>query len=213
MERLIRGYRDFRKRRWPAERERYIELSRKGQKPEYLIIACSDSRSDPATIFDAHPGEFFVVRMIAAIVPPYEEKVGFFGTRSAIAYGVMALNVRNIVVMGHAQCGGVAAALDPQSANGIPFVKEWVSLLNPVVEGAVCEPHGSDPCPNVERETVKLSVRRLLDYPFIAERVGAGTLKVDGARFGIADGVLEVLDQKTGAFEPVKPRSFFSFGR
>jgi carbonic anhydrase len=208
MERLIKGYRDFRKKRWPAERANYLELAEKGQKPEYLIIACSDSRSDPATIFNGRPGEFFIVRNVAAIVPPYEVEHGFFGTRAAIAYAVMALKVRNVVVMGHAQCGGVAAAMDPKAAEGVPYVREWVELLNPVVKNAVCEKDGLDLCPNVERDTVKLSVKRLLDYPFITERVKAGTLRVDGARFSIADGVLEVLNQKTGKFSPIERRLF-----
>lgn len=207
MERLIRGYREFRKKRWPQERANYLELADKGQKPEYLLIACSDSRSDPATIFNARPGEFFVVRNVAAAVPPHSADHGLFGTRAAIAYAVIALKVRNIVVMGHAQCGGVAAALNPETAAGIPFVNEWVSLLAPAVDKVRAHTHGDDEATNAERETVKLSVSRLLAYPFIAERMAAGTLKVDGARFGIADGILELLDQKTGEFEPVKVRN------
>src|SRR5262249_23068551 len=125
---------------------------------------------------------------------------GYYSSRAAIAYAVLALNVRNILVMGHAKCGGVAAALNPASAHGIPFVSEWVSLMKPAVESAVCEADGLDPCPNVERNTVKLSVERLMGYPFIAERVKAGKLAIDGARFNIATGVLEVLDKKTGRF-------------
>lgn len=209
MERLIAGYQEFRKNRWLEERKRYEETAAKGQKPEYLIIACSDSRSDPATIFGARPGEFFVVRNIAALVPPHDATNGLFGTRSAIAYAVLALKVRNIVVMGHAQCGGVAAAIDPQSASGIPYVNDWVALAQPAVERAHAHPHDHGST-SVERETVKLSVERLLQYPFIEERVKAGTLQVNGTRFGIADGILELLDQKTGQFAPVKPkRSWF----
>lgn len=207
MKRLIEGYKEFRKRRWPRERARYEELANKGQKPEYLIIACSDSRSDPATIFGGHPGEFFLVRNIAALVPPFDATNGVFGTRAAIAYAVLALKVRNIVVMGHAQCGGVAAAIDPHAAHGIPFVNEWVELAKPAVAHAHVH-EGQDKNSDVERETVKLSVQRLLDYPFIAERVKAGTLQVDGTRFGIANGVLELLDQSTGQFAPVKTARF-----
>jgi carbonic anhydrase len=91
MDRLIRGYRAFRKNKWPRERQRYEETAAKGQKPEYLLIACSDSRSDPATIFGGRPGEFFIVRNIAALVPPYDATNGVFGTRAAIAYAVLAL--------------------------------------------------------------------------------------------------------------------------
>src|SRR6201985_3499334 len=194
MERLIRGYRAFRKNRGPAERKRYEQTAAKGQKPEYLIIACSDSRSDPATIFGGHPGEFFMVRNIAALVPPHDATNGVYGTRAAIAYAVLALKVRNIVVMGHAQCGGIGAAIDPSAAHGVPFVNEWVELAKPAGEAA--KAHGRDHDHSndkgldknraVEHEAVKLSVERLLAYPFIAERVKDGKLQVDGTRFNIA---------------------------
>jgi carbonic anhydrase len=206
MERLIKGYREFRRKRWPQEKANYDLLSRNGQKPEYLIIACSDSRSDPATIFDAHPGEFFVVRNVAAVVPPYQTDEGYYGTRAAIAYAVLGLNVRNIVVMGHAQCGGVAAALDEKAAARVPFLAQWVELLKPAIARSLpCEP-GLDGCASVERSAVMLSVERLMEYPFIAERVHAGKLAVDGARFAIASGKLEVLDKKSGRFQPIELR-------
>lgn len=213
MKRLIAGYQDFRKTRWPREKARYEEAA-KGQKPEYLIIACSDSRSDPATIFGAHPGEFFLVRNIAALVPPHDSTNGLFGTRAAIAYAALALSVRNIVVMGHAQCGGIGAAIDPSAAHDIPFVNDWMELAKPAVEAAHAHDHahehsndkGLDKNRVVEHEAVKLSVSRLLAYPFIAERVREGKLAVDGTRFNIATGILELLDQKSGKFEVVKPK-------
>lgn len=208
MKRLLDGYREFRKTRWPEERANYLELAKKGQRPEYLIVACSDSRSDPATIFGGRPGEFFVVRNVAAIVPPYEAKAGYYSTRAAIAYAVLSLDVRNIVVMGHEHCGGVAAALDRKTAGGVPFLDPWISLLDPAVRRAGAM-SGEDRAAAVERDTVRLSVERLMDYPFIAERVRAGSLAVDGARFGIADGVLEVLNKESGRFERVDHRSPF----
>jgi carbonic anhydrase len=209
MERLIRGSREFRKTRWPEERSNYVRLAKRGQRPEYLLIACSDSRSDPATVFNAHPGEFFVVRNVAAVVPPYEADTGYYGTRAAIAYAVLALNVRNIVVMGHAQCGGVAAAIEPSDADKIPFLRQWIELLKPAVECTAGVDHKHRNA-QTERAAVALSVERLLGYPFIAERVKSGALHVDGLRFGIADGVLEVLDQEKGQFEPVE-RPMFSW--
>ena len=210
MERLIRGYREFRKNRWPRERKRYEETASTGQKPEYLIIACSDSRSDPATIFGGRPGEFFLVRNIAALVPPYDATNGVFGTRAAIAYAVLALGVRNIVVMGHAQCGGVAAAINPETARGIPFVNEWVELAKPAIAHAHQHGHGPNHNEDVERETVKLSVERLKNYPFIAERMKEKKLAVDGMRFAIATGKLELLDQNTGMFKDVDKPGFWS---
>ncbi len=209
MDRLIRGYREFRKTRWPEERTNYARMAKRGQRPEYLLIACSDSRSDPATVFSANPGELFVVRNVAAVVPPFGDDTGFFGTRAAIAYAVLALNVRNVVVMGHAQCGGVAAAMDPSAADKIPFLKQWVQLLKPAVESKIPKGHNHGNT-EAERAAVKLSIERLRGYPFIAEREQSGALVVDGLRFDIANGVLEVLDHDTGEFEPVERPGLFS---
>lgn len=201
MQRLIEGYRAFRAGRWPEERAHYEELA-KGQAPEYLVISCCDSRVDPATIFGVRPGELFVVRNVANIVPPYEEGGGFHGTSAAISFAVLALNVRYIVVMGHAQCGGVKAALDTtgETAAPLPFLSQWIDLITPAV-GRCAQEH--DPQTALEREAVKLSLERLMTFPFITQRVTAGTLSLEGARFGIADGQLEWLDKASGEFRPV----------
>lgn len=201
MDRLIKGYRDFMAKRWPEQQAHYAELSTKGQKPDYLVIACSDSRSDPATIFGAGPGELFVIRNVAAIVPPYEEGGGYHGTSSAIAFAVLQLNVKYIVVMGHAQCGGVAAARDMKAAADTPFLGAWIKLLEPAAEK--CRDRDQ---PDFERETVKLSLERLMSFPFIAERVNAKSVSLVGMRFGIADGKLELLNAASGKFETVSPR-------
>ena len=197
MSRLIAGYRAFRDGRWKAEHERYVELARDGQKPETLIIACSDSRSDPATIFNARPGELFIVRNIAAIVPPLEIDNSHHGTTAAIAFAVLVLNVRNILVMGHAQCGGVAAALDTSFGDDVPFLRSWIDLLAPAVARV---DRSADRHTALERDAVLLSMERLMTYPFVAERVRAGTLEINGARFGIADGRLEVFDKAAQTF-------------
>ena len=199
MDKLIEGYRAFRAGRWPDERSNYAKLA-KGQKPEYLVIACSDSRSDPATIFSARPGEMFVIRNVANIVPPYEEGGGYHGTSAALAFAVLVIKVRTILVMGHAQCSGVAAVLDDTAIQNVPFVSQWVGLLAPAI--ARCS-HAFDKHTAVERECVRLSLERLMTFPFVAERVHSGTLSLQGARFGIADGKLDILNQKTGAFAPV----------
>lgn len=198
MDKLIAGYRAFRHCRWPGERERYAELARSGQKPRTLVIACSDSRSDPATVFDALPGELFVVRNIAAIVPPPEIDGAHHGTSAAIAFAVMILEVSNILVMGHAQCGGVAAAIDGRTGEGVPFLRSWIELLSPAV--ARVPAHDAGRHAAVERASVLLSMERLMSFPFVAERVEAGTLTLNGARFGIADGELEVYDKAARAF-------------
>lgn len=200
MQRLIEGYRQFRAGRWPRERELFADLAR-GQAPKYLIISCCDSRADPATIFNARPGELFVLRNVANIVPPYEEGGGYHGTSSAIAFAVLELNVRYIVVMGHASCGGITAALAGEEAREVPFLSDWIELLSPAVDRSRNEP---DPQTAAERESVRLSLDRLMTFPFIAERVKAGQLSLEGARFGIAEGKLEWLDQNTGAWSEVR---------
>ena len=204
MNRLIEGYREFRRRRWPEERAHYAELS-KGQSPEFLVIACSDSRADPATIFSARPGELFIVRNVAAIVPPYEpEESTHHGTSAAIAFAVLQLPLRGILVMGHAQCGGIAAALDNRIAEKIPFLSAWIDLLEPARQRAAQVHDHAARHIEMERDAVRLSLERLMTFPFVAERVRAGTLALHGARFGIADGQLEVLDPCTNKFVSVE---------
>ncbi|MBV9570932.1 MAG: carbonic anhydrase [Alphaproteobacteria bacterium] len=202
MDRLIEGYLEFRRTRWPEERAHFAELA-KGQRPEFLVIACSDSRADPATIFSANPGELFVIRNVAAIVPPYEpEESTHHGTSAAIAFAVLQLPLRGILVMGHAQCGGVAAALDNRVAEKIPFLSSWIELLEPARQRTVHVHDHAARHTEMEREGVRLSLERLMTFPFVAERVRAGTLALHGARFGIADGQLEVLNS-TGRFEGI----------
>lgn len=203
MEQLIEGYRRFKAGRWPEERDHYEELAQKGQNPNFLVVACSDSRADPATIFNASPGELFVVRNIAGLVPPFEEDSGYHGTSAALAFAVMQLGVGNILVMGHAQCGGVAAAIDNKLVAGVPFIGHWIDLLEPALEHSA---HLSDSHQRhvaMERDCVRLSLKNLMTFPFVAERVKAGKLRLHGARFGIANGQLEVLDAKTDEFIPV----------
>jgi carbonic anhydrase len=205
MDRLIEGYREFRRKRWPEERANYAELANKGQRPEFLVIACSDSRADPATIFSARPGELFVIRNVAAIVPPYEpEESTHHGTSAAIAFAVMQLPLRGILVMGHAQCGGIAAALDNRIAENIPFLSAWIDLLEPALAHSAHLENDEARHIAMERDAVRLSLERLMTFPFVSERVRAGALSLYGARFGIAEGQLEVLDSESGRFAPVE---------
>jgi carbonic anhydrase len=204
MDRLIEGYREFRARRWPEERANFAELA-KGQRPEFLVIACSDSRADPATIFSARPGELFVIRNVAAIVPPYEpEETTHHGTSAAIAFAVLQLPLRGILVMGHAQCGGIAAALDNRIAENIPFLSAWIDLLEPARQRTAQVLDHAVRHIEMERDAVRLSLERLMTFPFVAERVRAGALALYGARFAIAGGQLEVLDPASGDFVPVE---------
>jgi carbonic anhydrase len=200
MHRFIEGYRQFRANRWPAERVNFAELA-KGQSPESLVIACSDSRVDPAVIFSAKPGELFIIRNVANIVPPYEPGGGYHGTSAALAFAVLVAKVRTIMVLGHAQCGGIAAAMQDRKSENIPFISEWIALLSPALTRV--NRHDSA---TLERECVRLSLERLLTFPFIDKRVKAGTLELVGAHFGIADGQLELLDPSSGEFVAVTDR-------
>ncbi len=169
-----------------------------------FCAACSDSRADPATIFSASPGELFVVRNVAGIVPPFESDDGHRGTSAALAFAVMALDIRNVVVMGHAQCGGVAAALDGKLAAGVPFLSAWIDLLQPAKEHSAHIKDIGMRHVAMERDCIRLSLKNLMTFPFVAERVKSGRVVLHGARFGIADGKLEILDQTRDEFVSVE---------
>src|SRR5206468_10156397 len=205
---LIEGYRRFREHDWGRERERWSELA-DGQSPKVMILSCADSRVDPAQIFDARPGEMFVVRNIAALAPPYETSRGFHGVSAALEFAVSQLEVGEIVVMGHGLCGGCAAALTGQFDDTEPgeghFIADWVRMLEHA-SGQVRARHSQlDPAAftEMEREAVKVSLANLRTFPWIAEREAAGRLKLHGAHFSIAEGRLYVLDEAEGDFRPV----------
>lgn len=196
MKRLLEGYRAFRDERWPRERALYEALAQ-GQAPRLLVIGCSDSRVDPATIFGAGPGELFVIRNVANLVPPFDQGEGLHGTSAAIEYAVKVLHVRTILVMGHAQCGGVQAALTGGVGEDMRFLRSWIDLLTPA--RLVCEAL-PDTQTALERESIKVSLQRLMTFPFVRAAVEAGVLALEGARFDIADGGLELWDAATDRF-------------
>lgn len=206
--RLIDGYRRFRRDHWPNERERWSKLA-EGQSPKTMVIACADSRSDPAQIFDTAPGEIFVVRNIAALSPPFDRNPGYHGVSAALEFGVTQLEVEEILVLGHGSCGGCAAALTGQF-DGAPagegrFIADWVSMLLPA-RNHVHANHDhldAEAIREMEWEAVKLSLRNLRTFPFIAEREKSGRLKLHGAHFSIAEGRLYLLDEAEGTFRPV----------
>ena len=198
---LTAGYHRFRAQRWPAAHAEYEALA-KGQKPHTLIVACSDSRADPALIFDAKPGELFVVRNVANLVPPYEPDGQLHGVSAALEFGVKVLNVKRIVVMGHAYCGGVNAMLKGAPDNCPDFVAPWVAQGTPVVQH-VAETVAPDQVERAAEEAiVRLSIRNLRTFPWIAERETAGDLTLSGLHFGIAEGVLTAMTDKP-RFEPL----------
>ncbi len=190
MDPLIEGYRRFRVETWPAERDRYEKLAHWGQSPDTMIIACSDSRVDPQTIFGAVPGEMFVLRNVGALVPPYQpDSAGYHGTSAAIEFGVCVLKVERLVVLGHAQCGGIRAMAFGAPPQARDFVAEWVEIGRPALKG-LGEDKGPARLAEAEIGVVRLSLANLMTFPWIAEAVGKGRLAIHGYRFDIHTGVL-----------------------
>lgn len=200
-EKLTNGYRAFLERRLPDEAKRYAALA-KGQNPEVLLIGCCDSRVSPEVIFDTGPGELFIVRNVANIVPPFEEGGEYHGTSAAIEFAVQALEVKHIVVLGHASCGGIKAYANPPGPlSTSDFIGKWVSLVKHAEEKAKVQ-SGPDYLTRLEYATVAQSLENLMTFPFVRNRVTSGRLSLHGAHFGIARGELLLRDPDTGAFKP-----------
>jgi len=202
---LLDGYRRFRRDGWATQRARWSELA-DGQSPRTLVIACSDSRVDPAQIFDVSPGEIFVVRNVANLVPPFETDSSRHGVSAALEFAVTQIPVSEIVVMGHEFCGGCRAAMTQVFEGAAPgaggFIAHWVDMLDEAREHVVAaHGEGDDAHRALEREAVKVSLANLRSFPFVTEAENAGRLRLRGAWFGIREGKLELLDETTGLFQ------------
>jgi carbonic anhydrase len=198
---LVEGYKRFRQDAYVQQKARFDALASDGQAPPIMIISCCDSRVDPATVFDTVPGQVFALRNVANLVPPYETGGGLHGVSAAIEFGCLGLEVRHIVVLGHAQCGGIKASLEGGDL-GLPgrsFVDDWVDIISEARDRVVAS-DAADHQKELELEAIRVSLQNLRSFPFIAEREAAGVLKLHGAYFGIADGLLYVLDEASGAF-------------
>ena len=205
-ERLVDGYKTFATQRLPTEQVRYRELSRVGQSPETMVIGCCDSRVSPEVIFDAGPGELFVVRNVANLVPPYAPDGGAHGVSAALEFAVQVLRVKHIVVLGHAQCGGVRAFIDkiaPLSPGD--FIGRWMSLF--VKPGEIVEQREHESMQHfvtrIEKAAVLRSLENLMTFPCVNILVGRGKLQLHGAYFGVAEGSLAILDDDTNEFRRV----------
>ena len=206
---LIGGYAHFRKNRLSREKERYEELADTGQAPDTMIIACCDSRSAPETIFGAAPGEMFVVRNVANIVPPHEDDGTFHGTSAALEFAVQELRVRHIVVMGHGRCGGIKAfrsRMTGEDTNPLSpgdFIGKWISLLEPVAEKVDWKKGDSmeDLQGKLEAESIRQSIEHLKTFPCVSTLVEREVLGIHGAWFDISSGELWTMDEETGEFE------------
>ncbi len=201
---LLEGYRSFRTQRLPVEQSRYRELSVHGQSPETMVIGCCDSRVSPEVIFDAGPGELFVVRNIANLVPVYQPDENAHGVSAALEFAVNVLHVKHIVVLGHAQCGGIRAFVDkaaPLSPGD--FIGKWMAMF--IKPGEVVEQRShesmQDFVTRIEKAAVFRSLENLQTFPFVRARVESGELQLHGAYFGVAEGSLFVLDKQSKEFK------------
>lgn len=209
--RLVEGYKAFLAGRFPREQRRFRELALKGQKPKIMIIGCCDSRVAPEAIFDTEPGELFVLRNVANLVPPYEPDDHYHGASAALEYAVVALEVEHIVVLGHAFCGGVKAFADnvahPERTplSHSDFIGDWIKMIAPAYERLGCPAAPDDPefMRRLEFESIKQVLRHLRGFPMIREREARGELKLHGAYFRVLDGHLLSLDEASGEFAPV----------
>lgn len=195
--RLREGYKAFRRGDYKDQKALYEELGTKGQKPRIMLIGCADSRVDPTDIFNAYPGEMFVARNVANIVPPVDTNESYHGTASAIEYAVTVLKVDAIVVMGHESCGGVQGCLDGMGLDpDAGYVGKWVSILNPARERILSKNlDASRVSFELELESVRESLANLKTYPFVKEAMASGSLALQGAYFSIIQAKLLLSDQ------------------
>ncbi len=205
-ERLLAGYQTFATQRLPTEQSRYRELSQQGQSPEVMVIGCCDSRVSPEVIFDAGPGELFVARNVANLVPVYQPDGGAHGVSAALEYAVQVLRVKHIVVLGHAQCGGIRAFVDniePLSPGD--FIGRWMSMFIKPGEKVAQRDHETMQqfVTRIEKAAVLRSLENLMTFPFVKNLVDGGKLQLHGAYFGVAEGSLAVVDQATNEFSSI----------
>ena len=204
---LLDGYRGFTTQRLPTEQSRYRELSERGQSPAVMVIGCCDSRVSPEVIFDAGPGELFVMRNVANLVPVYQPDANAHGVSAALEYAVTVLKVPHIVVLGHAQCGGIRAFVDKAAPlSPSDFIGRWMAMF--IKPGEVVEQRERETMQEftvrIEKAAIFRSLENLMTFPFVRKAVESGEMQLHGAYFGVAEGSLFVLDKATKEFQSVR---------
>src|SRR3569833_201140 len=207
---LLEGYQAFATQRLPTEQTRYRELSVKGQLPEVRVIGCCDSRVSPEVIFDVGPGELFAVRNIANLVPVYQPDGNAHGVSAALEYAVTVLKVKHIVILGHAQCGGIRAFVDKiEPLTPGDFIGKWMQMF--IKPGEEVEQRDHETMAQfverIEKAAVFRSLENLMTFPFVRKAVDSGQMQTHGAYFGVAEGSLFVLDKASKEFRSVKDSS------
>jgi len=202
--RMMAGFRRFRERFFKEESSVYDRLASAGQRPKTLMIACSDSRVDPAILFSSSPGEIFVVRNVANLVPPFESSIGFHGVSAAIEFAVVNLEVENIVVLGHRQCGGIRALFQPENIRTGGFVAQWMTIAEEAKEKVLSkDPRGDIEahCRECEKESIVISLKNLRSFPFIESAVQQRGLQLLGVYFDLESGQLWYHDDAIDQFQ------------
>ncbi|MCW8860835.1 MAG: carbonic anhydrase [Rhodospirillales bacterium] len=202
---LFAGFKVFRANYFGQRPQLFENLNAKGQKPKFLVIACSDSRVDPAILFNAEPGELFVVRNVANLVPPYQPDSNYHGTSAAMEFAVCDLKVQEIVILGHSQCGGINALCEVTKGAVLDreFITPWISIAS----DACKHDHGGDEDKNrrVEQAAIGNSIKNLRTFPWIAEREKAGELSINGLWFDMEQGALWAFDPEKDGFCLMEP--------
>lgn len=208
---MVVGFRRFRERFFSNEESAlYNKLSSSGQRPKTLMIACSDSRVDPAILFSSSPGEIFVVRNVANLVPPFESSMGFHGVSAAIEFAVANLEVENIVVLGHRQCGGIRSLFQPGNVLKGGFVEQWMTIAENAKQKVLSkDPHGDieTHCRDCERESIVISLQNLRSFPFIEAAMQKRGMQLIGVYFDLENGQLWYYNDSTDVFDELTLKS------
>lgn len=205
IETLIQGYRKFRKRYFSDSNSAFEDLVRWGQRPKILMIACSDSRVDPAIVMNCQPGDLFVIRNVANLVPPYEDDQSYHGTSAALEFGVCDLGIRHVILFGHTQCGGIQALLERSSKSGEQksFIAKWMELAKPAHK-TILERHKENSLDEkitlCGKYSLMNSLKNLHTFPWIAEKVNTGELFLHAWNFDLSKGILEAYDPELNEF-------------
>jgi len=208
LRRLIKGFRTFRTSYFEGKNT-YKSLVKKGQNPTALVIACSDSRNDPALLTQSEPGDIFVVRNVAAIVPPYQPDDNYHGTSAAIEFAIKGLKIKNIIVLGHALCGGVQTLAEQagKSDKSFEFLSQWITIgapardmVNRILPDAPTElKHKA-----MEQALILTSLNNLMTFPWIKQGVQSGDITVHGWYFDMIEGQLLSYNFAAGEFREIK---------
>ena len=201
LDQLLDGYRRFQRNNFARQTELYRDLAETGQSPRVMVIACCDSRADPAMIFDVAPGDIFVVRNVANLVPPYAPSENQHGTSAALEFAVKGLGISHILVLGHARCGGITASL--AGADKGSFIGQWMAILDETRQSIDALATEEAQQEALEKAGIGQSILNLMSFPFIAERVNTGHLSLHGGYFDIATGVISLRDPESGNFSEV----------